>query len=168
MIRHAAIAPPFRLTGRGDPPAAPFDAPAVPRADRVIASPARRCVQTATALFGAHETDARLWEQDFGAWEGMETPPDIGPLTRGALASHRPPGGESFADLFARTVPALNGIAQMGGTVAVVAHAGTVRAALGLALGRAEDGLAFQIAPLSVTCLVFAGEWSIASVNTRP
>lgn len=168
MIRHAAIAPPFRLTGRGDPDAAPMVAPKMPPADRVIASPARRCVQTAEALYGPCTTDPRLWEQDFGAWEGMATPPDIGPLTRAGIAAHRPPGGESFADLFARTAPALREIAGLGGTVAVIAHAGTVRAALGLALGRAEDGLAFQIAPLSLTRLVFAGEWSIASVNERP
>ena len=63
--------------------------------------------------------------------------------------------------------PALGDLAGQGGRVAVVAHAGVIRAALGLALGAPARGLAFQVAPLSLTRLVAlpGGAWSIAEVN---
>lgn len=91
--------------------------------------------------------------------------PDLGRLEREQLAAHRPPGGESHADMAGRVAPALQDLAT-GGTVAVVAHAGTIRVALGLALGQMSQGLAFAIAPLSLTRLsVMDGEWAILSVN---
>ena len=115
--------------------------------------------------------DARLWEQDFGAWEGMafDALPDLGDLSRDALAGHRPPQGESFADLCARVTPALQDIAQTGDSV-IVAHAGVIRAALALALDTIPGALAFEIAPLSLTELRFLPGygWSIGSVNERP
>ena len=91
--------------------------------------------------------------------------PDLGQLTAAQLAAHVPPGGESFAALCVRVWPALDD--QPPGRVAVVTHAGTVRAALALALGRSPAvGLAFQIAPLSLTCLTRTpAGWSIGSVN---
>ena len=54
-----------------------------------------------------------------------------------------------------------------GGKITIVAHAGVVRAALGLALGYVAQGLAFQVAPLSLTSLIAlpGGGWSIAGVN---
>lgn len=166
MIRHAPIAPPHRVTGRGDPACAlPVSMPAAPAADHVIASPARRCTTTAAALYPDRiiPTDPRLWEQDFGAWEGAETLPDLGPQPRAALAAHRPPQGESFLDVIARTRPVL---LAATGTTAIVAHAGTIRAALALALTAPEDALGFHIAPLSLTRLWTDGtDWAILSVN---
>nr|WP_280517700.1 histidine phosphatase family protein [Falsirhodobacter halotolerans] len=166
MIRHAPIVPPPRVTGRGDPACRlPDPIPAGPAADHVVASPARRCTATAAALYPGRPipTDPRLWEQDFGLWEGAETPPDLGPLPRAALAVHRPPQGESFADLIARARPALGALT---GTTAVVAHAGTIRAGLALALTTPEDALAFHIAPLSLTRIWTDGtDWAILSVN---
>lgn len=57
-----------------------------------------------------------------------------------------------------------------GGRVTVVAHAGTVRAALALALGSVAPALAFAIAPLSVTRVTAlpGGAWSVGAVNWRP
>ncbi len=178
MIRHAPAESRGRLAGRRDV-GADCSATAVIAAlqarlggvtARVI-SPALRCRQTAAALWPglALPEDARLWEQDFGAWEGRPWGdlPDLGALTPEALAAHRPPQGESFDDLCKRVAPALGDLAGQGGRVAVVAHAGVIRAALGLALGAPARGLAFQVAPLSLTRLVAlpGGAWSIAEVN---
>jgi alpha-ribazole phosphatase len=180
LIRHAPAETGGRLCGRRDVPARLDDAAALGRlaaalagVRQIVTSPALRCRQTAGALFPGAETaeDPRLWEQDFGAEDGMAYAdlPDLGPLTREALAERRPPGGESFAEMAARTTPALAALAAQaahGGPVAVVAHAGTVRAGLALALGAMPAALAFEIAPLSVTRLrCLDGAFSVVCVN---
>ncbi len=177
LIRHAPSDAAGRLTGRSDvaarlPEARVFTAlrTALPGPDARIVSPALRCRQTAAALYPGAEftTDPRLWEQDFGQWDGADAAsvPDLGPLSGAALARHRPPGGESFEDLCARAAPAFTDFAT-GGAVVIVAHAGIVRAALGLALGSAAAALAFEVSPLSVTHLrrMGDGSWSVACVN---
>ena len=181
LIRHARSAH-AGLAGRRDVPAAPLpeqdlaharqhlaafwgDAP-----PRLFSSPAQRCLQTAAALCPgiAAATDARLWEQDFGAWEGLESAalPDLGPLSRIETAGTRPPGGESFLDLTCRATPALQDIAA-GGDTLIFAHAGIIRTALGLALGDMAQALTFEIAPFSATLLraLPEGSWSIGFVN---
>lgn len=182
LIRHAPARHGGRLAGRRDVPAElPGEATlaglraAVDVREggaRLVASPALRCQQTAQALWPGVDPalDARLWEQDFGAWEGVEFTalPDLGALALAELAAHCPPGGESFADTCARVAPALRELAgQGGGRVAVVAHAGVVRAGLALATGQVAAALAFQVAPLSVTTLwaLPGGHWSVAGVN---
>lgn len=180
LIRHAPADDGSRLHGRRDvaavlpPPAAIAVAQClIGQVDRVVSSPALRCRQTAEALFPGQPTtiDPRLWEQDFGAWEGMPLGelPDIGALNRAELACHAPPDGESFAALYARCTPTLTELAGTGGRVALIAHAGTIRAALALAVGSVAAGLAFEIAPLSLTAIrCFGGEdWAIGHVN-RP
>ena len=181
LIRHAPSDAGGRLAGRSDPAARLPGTEALTRARaalaalgaaeaRLVTSPARRCRETVAALLPGREAalDPRLWEQDFGAWEGLlpEELPDLGPLGRAEIAAHRAPGGESFLDLWARVTPALEGLTQ-GGMVVVVAHAGTIRAALGLALGEAPAGLGFEIAPLSTTHLRAqpGGVWSICFTN---
>lgn len=140
--------------------------------DTLITSPAQRCTQTALALFHRPaQPDPRLWEQDFGAWEGRPHGqlPDLGPLSLPELASFAPPQGESFAAVAARVQPVLLGLGA--GRHSVVAHAGVIRAALGLALGAAHLGLGFVIAPLSVTRLsrdITTGQWAILGVNWTP
>ncbi|MCB2126140.1 MAG: histidine phosphatase family protein [Rhodobacteraceae bacterium] len=180
LIRHAPALTEGRLCGRTDVAADCSDLAAlaalrlgVGDPGRIVVSPALRCRQTAAALWpvaGVEENPA-LWEQDFGAWEGRPTGeiPDLGPMTNGALAEHRPPGGESFADLCARVGPALTGLAT-GGRVTIVAHAGTVRAALALALGSVAPALGFTVAPLSMTRITALprGAWSIGTVNWGP
>lgn len=180
LIRHAPAETGGRLAGRRDAPARLPDAAALAPlraalagARRVVSSPALRCRTTAGALFPGRDVarDARLWEQDFGAHEGLapEELPDLGPLDRAALAALAPPGGESFAQMAARVAPALRELAaraEADGPVAVVAHAGTARAALALALGDAAAALAFEIDPLSLTRLrALPGALSVIAVN---
>ena len=180
IIRHAPALTGGRLCGRTDVAAdltdeAHLDAlrAALGPPSRLIISPALRCRQTAEALWPDHPGthDPRLWEQDFGAWEGQPYAdlPDLGPLAAMDLASHRPPKGESFADLCARIGPALQAIAAEGPAI-IVAHAGTARAALALAFGSVPQALAFDIAPLSATRLLAlpGGGWSIRCVNWTP
>ncbi len=168
ILRHAPLARPG-LAGRRDVDAdcsnrAALDwaAGALRGAGSIWASPALRCRQTCAALALFPEYPPGLWEQDFGIWEepGAEIP-DLGPLPVAELAAHRPPGGESFLDMCARVQPQL---AQAQGTVAIIAHAGTVRAALAMAVGPAA--LSFSIAPLSLTILARTPNgWSVEAVN---
>lgn len=176
LIRHAAVALQGQMIGRSDLAATlPMHRPnAQVRArlngvDRLVASPALRCRQTAEWLLPdtAPTLVPSLWEQDFGAWEGKSYAdiPDLGPLSRRDLAAHRPPQGESFLDLCARIESTLPRLEQKG-AVAVIAHAGVIRAFLGLALGAPEQGLAFAIDPLSLTVVRKLGSaWAIGAVN---
>ncbi|WP_371931758.1 histidine phosphatase family protein [Mameliella sp. MMSF_3552] len=183
LIRHAPALHDGRLCGRMDVPADLGEAAVweplqalVSEIDHRVVSPALRCRQTAHALWPAAtpEQDARLWEQDFGAHDGLrfDEIPDIGALSSEELAEHRPPGGESFADMVARVWPALEELAEkarQAGPVAVVAHAGTVRAGLALALGAVPPALGFEVAPWSVTRLrAYPGGLSVISTNWRP
>lgn len=179
LIRHAPAMTGGRLCGRTDVPADVTDRAAILRlaealrgCARVVTSPALRCRQTAEALWPGRpfRVDDALWEQDFGAEDGLPLAalPDLGVLDRSALARRRPPGGESYLQMTDRVGPALDRLSR-DGPVVVIAHAGTARAGLGLALGNAVPALAFEIAPLSVTHLRrFGADWSIASVNSRP
>ena len=177
FIRHAPVVDPSRLWGRSEVDAAPDPAAITAMRDhldevsRVVSSPARRCMQTASALFPDTPIteDPRLWEQDFGHHDGaaLADLPDLGPLTGEALAGHRWDGGESFADLCARVAPALASLAT-DAPVAVVAHAGTIRAALAVVTGPGA-ALAFEVAPLSLTRLTaFPGGFAVGCVNVRP
>jgi broad specificity phosphatase PhoE len=86
------------------------------------------------------------------------------------------PGGESFMDLYRRTCGAILEInaAQPGQEIIAVAHGGTIRAAIALALGGQPDkGLAFDIDNCSVTRLdhiTSAGfdGWRLPMVNQQP
>lgn len=177
LIRHAPIALQGRLFGRSDVdaalPAARIVLPQCFEQAQRICSPARRCRQTAAWLWpdgqGIDERPA-FWEQDFGAWDGMALGdiPDLGPLSRADLAAHRPPQGESFNDLVTRVAAGLRAISTAG-PVVVIAHAGVIRAALGIALGDGAQGLAFAVDPLSMTRISRFGEnWRIVSVNHAP
>ena len=177
LIRHAPADTQGRLCGRTDVDAMLGGAAAQIAALQsrlsavdmaLISSPARRCVQTAAALWPnrAPVTNAALWEQDFGALDGapLRDIPDLGPLTRAELAHHRAGGGESFADLCARVAPVLTDVQT---DTVIVAHAGVIRGALALALQDIAAGLAFDIGTLSLTRLRrFAdGSFAVLSVN---
>ena len=177
LIRHAPALADGRLCGRTDVAADCSDLGRlaavrahVGRWDRLLCSPALRCRQTAAALWDQPpEIAPALAEQDFGLWDGRPWAdlPDLGPLSADELARHRPPEGESFAELCDRAGIALAQLAT-GGCVVAVAHAGTVRAALAKALGRPAPALAFEVAPLSVTRIRIAAPeapWSVISVN---
>lgn len=125
-----------------------------------------------------------LGEQSFGDWHGKthdeikrEQPADH----RGfwiAPATARPPNGESFADLAHRVHAVVKRMtaAHGGRDIVAVAHGGTIRAALGLALALPpEQMLAFRIDNLSVTRIDHFpldsdpnGAWRVTMVNASP
>ena len=159
----------------------------LPRHAVWIASNLKRTHQTAEAIWSAgfprpaamaHE--AALAEQHLGEWQGMN---------RAAFIASRPagshwfadigvpaPGGESFMDLYNRvrgTIERIN-IAHAGRDVIAVAHGGTIKAAIGLALGNLpEQGLAFDVDNCSVTRLDHhfsptVSNWRVPMVNQQP
>lgn len=164
--------------------------------DRAVAitSDLRRTVATADALAGAvaeSGTDTGAgWsevirepafrEQHFGDWQGLTSEafsavrdrlPHTGWL---APAYERPPNGESFSDVVGRVVPAIirHTAAAAGRDIVAVAHGGSIRAALGFALGLdPESALSFSLENLSLTRLDHietrddGGVWRIVCVN---
>jgi len=98
-----------------------------------------------------------LREQAFGEWEGArwnDIPSADSEEYWADPVENRMPSGESFADVVSRvtaTVEDMN--AQHGGRdIVVVAHAGSIRAAISHALGgNGRAGLSFKLAPLSLT-----------------
>lgn len=130
----------------------------------VLCSPAERCRQTAEALnLTPAKFEPALWEQDYGSWEGQrfEDLPDLGHMAATELAAYRAEGGESFNDMTARVVPVLQGLSQ---DTLIVAHAGTVRAALSMIVGAAA--LSFSVSPLSLTIMrSTARGWAVEAVN---
>lgn len=185
LIRHAPIAEQGRLFGRTDAPAR-LDVDGIAGLKRrlgdvalVFSSPARRCRQTAEALWPDGRDvaqDGRLWEQDFGSHEGLPYAdlPDLGPLEGSDLAAYVPPEGESFDAVCARVWPALQEMAQcahdIDGPVALVVHAGIVRAAISQVLGNTPAGLAFEVEPLSVSRFRVGptGLVAVSRVNESP
>jgi alpha-ribazole phosphatase len=152
-----------------------------------VASTLKRTHQTAAAIWAAgfpkpdkmpHE--AALAEQHLGDFQGMD---------RAAFLASRPignnwfgpideptPGGESFMDLYNRVRGAIERITieHAGRDVIAVAHGGTIKAAVGLALGdQPGKGLAFDIDNCSVTRLdhiasVGHSSWRLPMVNQQP
>lgn len=108
-------------------------------ASAVYTSPLARARKTADAVAAPHGVEPvvveDLREIDLGEVEGLgfdELPPD---LQRGLLeepTSVRFPGGETYAELRARVIAALDTLAARheGATAIVVTHAGPIRAAL--------------------------------------
>lgn len=114
----------------------------------VYSSPLARACTTAEVIAArcrvAVLVDERLREIDFGDVEGLgfdELPPD---LQRGMLerpTEVRFPGGETYSELRARVADALGEIARAHDRVAVVSHAGAVRAAFATWLGLADEAI---------------------------
>ena len=158
----------------------------LPRNAVWIASNLKRTHQTAEAIWAAgfpkpatmpHEAD--FAEQHLGQWQGMNRAAFIASRPAGshwfADINEPPPGGESFMDLYNRTCRAIERINKehAGRDVIAVAHGGTIRAAVGLALGDPEKGLSFDTDNCSVTRLDhFAGPervvWRLPMVNQQP
>src|SRR6202051_1381169 len=137
----------------------------LPRGAVWYASNLKRTHQTADAIWSAafpnpaaRAQEAALAEQHLGQWQGMN---------RAAFHASRPvgshwfadidvpaPGGESFMDLYSRVRAVIERInaEHAGKDVIAVAHGGTIKAAIGLALDhRPAQGLAFDIDNCSVT-----------------
>ena len=107
----------------------------IPTGTPVIASPLRRARRLAEAMTSQVQIDGRLSEIDFGDWEGKTWDEiDRAALDRWAadVLHFVPPGGESVAQLQARVIDfALDLRALNTGRVAIVAHAGVMRALIG-------------------------------------
>lgn len=109
--------------------------------DATFSSPLRRCARLVDALgWGETQFDARLMELHFGSWEqqSWDAIPrmELDTWSRDYVDT-APPQGESFAQLHARAMAFLGEIRarHAGQSVAVVTHAGVVRALLAEALG---------------------------------
>jgi alpha-ribazole phosphatase len=124
-----------------------------------------------------------LAEQHLGEWQGLERKAFYAERKVGthalwfALADERPPGGESFTDLVERVAPAIARLNadHRGRDVVAVTHGGTIRAAIGLALGLAPEAtLAFSVDNCSLTRLDHLatgdgnGLWRVVALNRRP
>jgi alpha-ribazole phosphatase len=145
----------------------------VPKPDRLYTSPARRCRLLADRLAPgwqlAPRADARLLELDFGDWEGRPWS-SIGHDLKGrADGSHAlaPPHGETWGALLVRVGAFLDGLGTHAGRVAIVTHAGPVRAALVHCLGLpAVAGSRFEIGYGRLSRLSSVdGEWRLEVLN---
>ena len=159
----------------------------LPRNAVWVASSLMRTHQTADAIWAAGfpkpatmAKEAALAEQHLGQWQGMNRAAFLASRPAGshwfAAIDEAAPGGESFMDLYTRACGAIAriGAENAGRDVIAVAHGGTIKAAIGLALGGLpEKGLAFDIDNCSVTRLDhFASErhanWRLPMVNQQP
>jgi len=178
LVRHAPVSGPPGLLHDLQAAADVSDVAALSRlranlpANRsAITSSARRTQETAHALGLEPRVEPAFNEQDFGEWTGRTHDEFRRAFGAGyddfwrAPATSRPPGGETFVEQIARVRGAID--ALPAGDVVMVAHAGTVRAALAVALGiSAETALAFVIDPWSLTRLDrLDGGWRIVAVN---
>jgi alpha-ribazole phosphatase len=158
-IRHPAPAiAPGRCYGRLD---VALREPAQPAIDRILhdlrdlapsgvwSSPAQRCRRLAAAIAEASgaplRLDPRLWELDFGAWEGRDwaaIPRAEIDAWAAAPLDFAPPGGESVTALLARLEAFLAALDEIGGDRIVVTHGGPLRLLPALIRGEPPDPLA--------------------------
>jgi broad specificity phosphatase PhoE len=161
----------------------------LPRGALWVTSHLRRTKQTAAAIHaagnsvatGIHETKA-FAEQDFGDWQGLDRKDffasrSLAPHSFWYCPAHeRPPGGESFHDLIDRVRPAVEQLTRdnPGRDIVAVAHGGTIRAALAIAMDlEPEASLAFATDNCAVTRLDHIGgdarfRWRVGFVNHSP
>jgi broad specificity phosphatase PhoE len=157
----------------------------------------RNAVWYASNLKRTHQTAEAIWaagfpkpvemphvsafaEQHLGELQGMNRAAFYASLPPGRHwltgIDEPAPGGESFMDLYQRTCAAIERInaEQVGRDIVAVAHGGTIRAAIALALGGQPDkGLAFDIDNCSVTRLdhlqsASYNGWRLPMVNQQP
>ena len=204
-VRHApVVVNDGRCYGQTDHPCNTDDPSAYRRLAQILPKDAawvtsnlRRTHETAAAIVAAGlpgpaaipgpdvTVEADLAEQHFGDWQGRtyaslaEEKAEEYHRFWLAPASERPPGGESFIDLIARVTPAIHRLNERfaGRDIIAVAHGGTIRAALALALDLPpETALAFAVDNISVTRLDhFSGEagglghaWRVNFANQPP
>ncbi|HLQ20148.1 MAG TPA: histidine phosphatase family protein [Tabrizicola sp.] len=142
----------------------------------VISSDLSRAIATADALGPRPRLphDPALREIHFGQWEARtfaeidaETPAQIRAFWE-TPGDTRPPGGESWNELAARTQGALDRLHGTAPDIIVVAHFGPILVALQRAKGcTTTEVFAHKIDNLSVTCLTFAPP-AVQAINHRP
>jgi alpha-ribazole phosphatase len=159
----------------------------LPRDAVWYASNLTRTHQTAEAIWAAGfpkpssmAKEAAFAEQHLGEWQGMNRAAFLASQPVGshwfADINEPAPGGESFMDLYTRVCRAIMRInmEKAGRDVIAVGHGGTIKAAVGLALGgQPERGLAFDIDNVSVTRLDHIAStghssWRLPMVNQQP
>lgn len=197
-VRHAVVPnPEARCYGQSDMDCdvsdkALFDGQAriLPRNAVWVTSALLRARKTAQTL-GAHGADYRtpivepaFNEQHFGALQGatyVEIARDHGddyPYWLIHPTARAPgDGGESFVDLFERTAAAVKRLTaeHRGRDIVAVTHGGTIRAALGLALGLPPEGaVRFEQQNVSVTVIDHLEhvapphDWRVVMANRLP
>lgn len=191
-LRHAPVPDPEgRISGRLDLPCDTSDADwfsilagRLPRNAALVESGLIRCGQTIGALEAAGlplppaHVEPDLAEQHFGRWQGRtwamlasEKDPDLAAFWQNP-AGATPPGGESFSAVIERVRPVIERLSRdwAGRDILAVAHAGTIRAALAIALDISpESALSFVIEPLSLTRVDALDQgWRVVGVNWLP
>ncbi len=151
-----------------------------------------RAKETARAIKAAGlnapepEIEPEIREQDFGQWQGLSwaemeaKEPDAYRAFWESPARSAPPGGESFADMVARTAGVLERYnrTHAGRDIVAVCHAGSIRATLAHALGLSpEGGMSVVIDTLSLSRIdhveggLLRGKgaaWRLVAVNHPP
>ncbi len=164
-------------------------ADALPRDAVWVTSHLSRAIKTAKAIaaagldFPEPAIEEDLGEQNFGDWQGLswdqmkETDANTSDAFWADPARSRPPGGESFADLIIRAGAVIERLTarHKGRDIVAVAHGGTIRAALAVALElEPEQGMAITFDTLSVSVLEHVeggllrgagGQWRVVGVN---
>jgi broad specificity phosphatase PhoE len=201
-VRHAPVDHDGRIYGQEDKTCDCTDAAVfaglarrLPRKAVWVTSNLRRTHETARAIVAAGlpgpaaipGPDAQaipdLAEQNFGDWQGL-TYEELRQSRGGeyhrfwhAPAHERVPGGESFVEMMARVARVTLGLieAHRGHDIIAVAHGGTIRCALGLALGlEPEHCLAFTMENCSLTRIDhiegpgWGHNWRVIMVNRPP
>jgi alpha-ribazole phosphatase len=153
-----------------------------------VTSHLKRTHQTAAAIAeaGARAIEPAiepdLAEQHFGEWQGRDRTEIYQEHGQKhglwlAPAEFTPPGGESFVAVIERVSRAVERLTaeNEGVDIIAVAHGGTIRAALGLALDTtAERALAFSTDNLSLTRIDHIrasnadAAWRVVAVNLSP
>lgn len=153
LMRHASTGRQGHLDGRTDPPLLDGAMDALLRChgdgqwSRVIASPRRRALDTATALVAGRDLFCEIhpdWaELDFGDWDGChydEIPAELLAGLYDAPHAVVPPNGESWRQFEARIDAQLRRLLdededEGAGPVLVVSHAGVLRLAVSRVCG---------------------------------
>lgn len=138
----------------------------------VLASPAKRALETAAILGLDPEIDISLRDLDLGSWAGC-TISSIADTNAEALASwlsdpsSTPHGGESVEGLFARISLWMRAISERQGRIVAVTHPAVVRAAILAAIHAGPSSYwHIDIAPLSVVELTSNGRrWALKSLR---
>lgn len=134
--------------------------------DLVVTSPLRRCADFAAELAARLgvplETEIRLREIGFGAWEGL-TAEQVAASEPDALerfwrdpARHTPPGGESLAIFEARVAAGWSELLQRhaGKKALVICHGGVIRLIIALVLEMSRTNLFRLNVPFASTSRV--------------
>ncbi|MCF8465773.1 MAG: histidine phosphatase family protein [Sneathiella sp.] len=192
LVRHMPVAS-KTIYGHLDLPAAFSDrrrlkelAGQLPGDGSFFSSDLIRCTETMRQILAVMAIDdprcielPRLREQSFGNWEGRtysEIERDDPKMYKSFWedpAASRPVGGESFNEMVIRVQGTLAELlsAHNDNNIVIVAHAGTIRAAVGMALDlEPQKMLSLSVSPLSLTRLTSFSKgvetnWQVSCVN---